>query len=538
MSSINGHQVEFSQTKFNEALQFLVDLKDQEGNPFDDVFDELPSKKYFPDYYQVITDPIAYKTMRNKARHNQYSSMGEFYDDLRLMVNNAKTYNLPGSFVYECALLVEKAVNDLEAKHFAQPGASTDTKVPISTEEQTSGKDYEVHSVITNVLDALKNAKDSTGRYLADMFIDLPSKRLYPDYYEIIKTPMTIKMMEKRLKKNEYNSVKDFESDLEQMYANAQTYNEAGSFVYEDSVALSKISAPILTSTYKTSLESPKDVENIKDESPTQRMPSAAPSFEPQTREPSVVSDPLLHEKLPAEAEEKEKLTEDFTPQMSDVVEQQPPKPSPIDQICQNNYSAFALMKSFPTKPVPDLLNSTHKSVLGRTDFVFPNFPQTKVIENTGDTERLFYSFFLFSPSHASLPNPLCMHVPCPSSNASEISVINLAQQHAILNVITNINPILSIRNYNISVLHNGKLIGPPVAASPQLLQLAGPTYYNIDSINSAFDIRLGPGMNSLEFILTTSEPTNVPPTSEDITQPGFTVIEKERFVLLLYLRC
>ncbi|EPX74274.1 RSC complex subunit Rsc4 [Schizosaccharomyces octosporus yFS286] len=537
MSSIDSHQVAFSQPKLTETLQVLVDLKDQEGNPFDDVFEELPSKKYFPDYYQIITEPIAYKTMRSKARHGQYISMGEFYDDLRLMVNNAKTYNAPGSFVYECALLVEKSFTELEAKHSSQPPPMTDSKAPISADEQASEKNPEVYQVISSVMDALRNAQDSTGRYLIDMFIDLPSKRLYPDYYDIIKTPMTIKMMEKRVKKNEYSSIKDFESDLNQMYLNAQTYNEAGSFVYEDSVALSKISGPILA--VSESEEAPKDVESIKHESsPNQRMSSAAPSLEPQTREPSVVSDNLLHEKSSMEVESKENVTDEFPSQMSADVEQQPSKPRAIDQICQTNYSAFALMKSFPTQPVPDLLNSTHKSVLGRSDSVFPNFPQTKVIENTADVERLFYSFFLFSPSHTSLSNPFCGYIPCPSSNASEISVVNVAQQHAIMNVITNINPIMSIKNYNISVLHNGKLLGQPVAAPPQLLQLAGPTYCNIDSVNYAFDVRLGPGMNCLEFIIAATEPSNIQPASEDISQPPFTVIEKERFVLLLYLRC
>ena len=37
---------------------------------------------------------------------------------------------------------------------------------------------------------------EETGRYLSDMFLELPDKMLYPDYYDIIMRPIAIAQIE------------------------------------------------------------------------------------------------------------------------------------------------------------------------------------------------------------------------------------------------------------------------------------------------------------------------------------------------------
>ena len=65
----------------------------------------------YPDYYQLITQPIALSTLRKRANSNYYKSVLTFRDDFRLMFNNARTYNQEGSWVYIDADEMEKVFN-------------------------------------------------------------------------------------------------------------------------------------------------------------------------------------------------------------------------------------------------------------------------------------------------------------------------------------------------------------------------------------------------------------------------------------------
>ena len=65
----------------------------------------------YPDYYQLITQPIALSILRKRATSNYYKSVFTFRDDFRLMFNNARTYNQEGSWVYINADEMEKVFN-------------------------------------------------------------------------------------------------------------------------------------------------------------------------------------------------------------------------------------------------------------------------------------------------------------------------------------------------------------------------------------------------------------------------------------------
>ena len=76
------------------------------------IFVELPSKRDYPDYYKIITAPISLKEIRKKLKSNSYISFSEAKDDLMLMLNNARTYNMEGSVVYDDANFLAKLVED------------------------------------------------------------------------------------------------------------------------------------------------------------------------------------------------------------------------------------------------------------------------------------------------------------------------------------------------------------------------------------------------------------------------------------------
>ncbi|KAG2230551.1 hypothetical protein INT48_009891 [Thamnidium elegans] len=75
----------------------------------------------------------------------------------------------------------------------------------------------------------------------SELFMDLVSKRDYPLYYTMIKTPISMNMIKKRMNSTYYRTIAHFRDDFHLMFNNARTFNEEGSFVYEDANEMQKI---------------------------------------------------------------------------------------------------------------------------------------------------------------------------------------------------------------------------------------------------------------------------------------------------------
>jgi len=82
------------------------------------------------------------------------------------------------------------------------------------------------------------DSDDEAPRLIIGPFVALPPKRDYPDYYMLIQEPISMKMIEKKIKKQEYNSLADLKRDIHQLCKNAKTYNEDGSVIYLDAVKI------------------------------------------------------------------------------------------------------------------------------------------------------------------------------------------------------------------------------------------------------------------------------------------------------------
>ena len=56
------------------------------------MFIEKPSKKDYPDYYKVITQPMDMETIDEKIKKNQYTTSDEALADFKLMFNNCRRW--------------------------------------------------------------------------------------------------------------------------------------------------------------------------------------------------------------------------------------------------------------------------------------------------------------------------------------------------------------------------------------------------------------------------------------------------------------
>ncbi|XP_071002133.1 transcription activator BRG1-like [Oncorhynchus clarkii lewisi] len=92
------------------------------------------------------------------------------------------------------------------------------------------------------IVDAVIKYKDSSnGRQLSEVFIQLPSRKELPEYYELIRKPVDFRKIKERIRSHRYRSLGDLERDVMLLFQNAQTFNLEGSLIYEDSIVLQSV---------------------------------------------------------------------------------------------------------------------------------------------------------------------------------------------------------------------------------------------------------------------------------------------------------
>lgn len=65
-------------------------------------------------------------------------------------------------------------------------------------------------------------------------FLRLPSKRQYPDYYELIKRPIALDDIKRQLDGGAYATFEEVKHDFEQCFKNAKRYNMKESQIWKD----------------------------------------------------------------------------------------------------------------------------------------------------------------------------------------------------------------------------------------------------------------------------------------------------------------
>ncbi|XP_053671633.1 protein polybromo-1 [Anopheles nili] len=239
--------------------EFLVDYTTYDnGHQPMALFMEKPSKKLYPDYYQVIQHPIDMTTIENNIKADRYSTIDDIVGDYRLMFSNCRKYNEEGSMIYEDANVLERALNDKlkefsginKKLNFAAKGVK-----PLRKHNATP-----LEAKLKQMYDTIREYREpKQNRQLSFIFMKLPSKNEYPDYYDIIKNPIDIEKIEKKLRQQIYESVDDMAADFMLMFENACKYNEPDSQIYKDALCLQQL----LIQT-KQSLRSDETVPNVQ----------------------------------------------------------------------------------------------------------------------------------------------------------------------------------------------------------------------------------------------------------------------------------
>ncbi|XP_057626705.1 protein polybromo-1 isoform X13 [Chionomys nivalis] len=91
-----------------QLLEAIVVATNPSGRLISELFQKLPSKVQYPDYYAIIKEPIDLKTIAQRIQNGSYKTVHAMAKDIDLLAKNAKTYNEPGSQVFKDANSIKK----------------------------------------------------------------------------------------------------------------------------------------------------------------------------------------------------------------------------------------------------------------------------------------------------------------------------------------------------------------------------------------------------------------------------------------------
>ncbi|EPS40783.1 hypothetical protein H072_5315 [Dactylellina haptotyla CBS 200.50] len=207
-------------------------------------FQSVPSPTDLPSYRQIIKDPIALDTIESKF--DSYKSVDDMLEDFKLMEANAHAFNKANSLISQYATRIRTIVEESITARNSKARESTNGLTQMSDDGSQSAY-MQARDALLGVLDSMLDpteVKDSTGATSAgDLFRALVPKRQFPDYYKVIKQPISINMMQKKLKSQEYTPdavFNELEDDVFLMLDNAAEYNEPNSEVMADARVLEK----------------------------------------------------------------------------------------------------------------------------------------------------------------------------------------------------------------------------------------------------------------------------------------------------------
>ncbi|XP_064633737.1 protein polybromo-1-like isoform X4 [Lineus longissimus] len=210
---------------------------EENGRPLIIIFMELPSKKDYPDYYHVISEPIDMSMIERKILEDKYTSEQELISDFELMFNNARHYNEEMSQVYKDAETLEKVLKKRWRSLSPLAGFSVKRSGPKTKAITLSSLSHKTHDLYNTI----KDYTDTRGRILSTPFMRLPTKSEYPNYYEVIKKPIDMQRVNQRMLGNQYDNLDDMVADFVLMFDNACKYNEPDSLIYKDALTLQRI---------------------------------------------------------------------------------------------------------------------------------------------------------------------------------------------------------------------------------------------------------------------------------------------------------
>uniref|UniRef100_A0A0K0ET63 Bromo domain-containing protein n=1 Tax=Strongyloides stercoralis TaxID=6248 RepID=A0A0K0ET63_STRER len=239
-------------------------------------------KLNIPDYHTIIERPMDFNTIDKRLKSTYYTGSTECLHDFKQIFSNCFKYNHPSYAVYKMAKELEEYVNT-KVSQMPQPeveeevtntkkGGSKKVKASAARASRESTTTSEVTASSSNGIGSkgIKRKIDDSGRqprakkpptiefdkleprykgkyneqmkFLSKLLVELNSKKHYDivhpfytpvdaemlqiyDYYSVIKNPMDLQTMKRKLEARQYLNPQEFKEDFYLMLDNCFKYN-------------------------------------------------------------------------------------------------------------------------------------------------------------------------------------------------------------------------------------------------------------------------------------------------------------------------
>ncbi|OAA49512.1 RSC complex subunit RSC1 [Metarhizium rileyi] len=114
-----------------QQLTSYLSTVEEDGEELAAGFQRIPNRRTLPDYFEVITDPIAFSTIRGRIQKKQYSTLPEFVRDIAQICHNAQVYNRPSAPIFGAAVRLKEIFHN-QLQNLVAKGeiSADDAKLP------------------------------------------------------------------------------------------------------------------------------------------------------------------------------------------------------------------------------------------------------------------------------------------------------------------------------------------------------------------------------------------------------------------------
>ena len=184
----------------DEALQFL-----QPVNP-----------KKVPDYLDKIQRPMDLQTIRENIQQKKYHSREEFLSDMNQIVENSSIYNGPNDiYTVSAQKLLDVVISKFTEKEETLMRLEKAIN-PLLDDNDQVALTYILESILN---DKIKSMQESWP------FMKPVNKKQMKHYYDMIKEPMDLETIGKRVSKHIYHTRDDFLHDIDLIHKNSIQFN-------------------------------------------------------------------------------------------------------------------------------------------------------------------------------------------------------------------------------------------------------------------------------------------------------------------------
>ncbi|KAI9313053.1 Bromodomain-containing protein [Dichotomocladium elegans] len=250
------------QIKYSGAIMRNL-KKHRDAAPFLNPVDYV--KLNVPDYPKIIKHPMDLNTVDRRLNNNEYENVEDFIADVRLVFSNCYKFNGPEAMISMLCQNVESAFEkslrqmplsreartsspsptlrriseDGRPKREIHPPPSKDYPEPMTKRRNPRKNDAQM-KFCAQVLRELRKSKYRNINYPFLTPVDVVALNI-PDYPSIVKHPMDMSTIERKLNEGDYENADEFESDIRLMFNNCYLYNPPVTPVHKMGQELEKV---------------------------------------------------------------------------------------------------------------------------------------------------------------------------------------------------------------------------------------------------------------------------------------------------------